>query len=115
MPYIDGVITAVPTINKPAYVAYSRACEAIFREFGAVGYSDCWGDDVPRGKLTDFFRAVQAADDETVTFGWIVWPDKATRDAAWPKVMEDERMAKLTMPFDGKRMVYGGFEVLLGG
>ena len=116
MSYVDGVITAVPTANRQAYTDYSRQCEVIFREHGATGYCDCWGDDVPKGKVTDFCRAVQATEDETVTFGWVAWPDKATRDAGWAKVMEDERMTKLmTMPFDGKRMVFGGFEAVVGG
>jgi uncharacterized protein YbaA (DUF1428 family) len=113
MSYIDGMIAAVPQANKDAYLAYARALAPIFREHGAVKLVDTWGDDVPDGKVTDFRRAVQANADETVVFSWVTWPDKATRDAAWPKVMQDSRMAALTMPFDGKRMVFGGFEQLL--
>jgi uncharacterized protein YbaA (DUF1428 family) len=113
MNYIDGMIAAVPQASKDAYLAYARALAPIFREHGAVKLVDTWGDDVPDGKVTDFRRAVQANADEAVVFSWVTWPDKATRDAAWPKVMQDPRMAALTMPFDGKRMVFGGFEQLL--
>ena len=113
MSYIDGMIAAVPTANKDAYLAYARALAPIFRQHGAVKLVDTWGDDVPDGKVTDFRRAVQANADETVVFSWITWPDKATRDAGWPKIMQDPRMAGMKMPFDGKRMVYGGFEQLL--
>jgi uncharacterized protein YbaA (DUF1428 family) len=115
MAYVDGVITAVPTANKQAYIAYSQLCEVVFRACGATGYADCWGDDVPKGKVTDFLRAVQATEEETVTFGWVAWPDKAVRDAGWAKAMQDERLTKPAMPFDGKRMVFGGFDVVVGG
>jgi uncharacterized protein YbaA (DUF1428 family) len=71
---------------------------------------ECWGDDVPEGKLTDFRRAVQAKPDESVVFSWIEWPDKATRDAGMEKVMKDPRAGQAgDMPFDGKRMIFGGF------
>ena len=79
-------------------------------EFGATRIVECWGDDVPRGKVTDFSRAVQAKPDETVCFSWIEWPDKATRDAAMVKMMSDTRFMAEPMPFDGKRMIFGGFE-----
>jgi uncharacterized protein YbaA (DUF1428 family) len=104
MSYIDGMIAAVPTGNKDAYLAYARAVATVFREHGAVKLD---------GKVTDFRRAVQANADETVVFSWVAWPDKATRDAGWPKIMQDPRMAAMKMPFDGRRMVYGGFEQLL--
>ncbi len=113
MSYIDGMIAAVPKANKDAYLAYARALAPIFREYGAMKLVDTWGNDVPDGKVTDFRRAVQANADETVVFSWITWPDKATRDAGWPKIMQDPRMAEMKMPFDGKRMVHGGFERLL--
>ncbi len=113
MPYIDGTVAAVPTAGKDAYLAHARATAAVFKEHGALQVTETWGDDVPDGKLTDFKRSVQAKEDETVTFAWITWPDKATRDAAWPKIMEDGRLAAAPMPFDGKRMIFGGFEVVL--
>lgn len=113
MSYIDGMIAAVPTAKKDEYLAFARATGAIFKEHGASATMDAWGDDVPDGKVTDFRRAVLAEADETVVFSWVTWPDKATRDAGWEKAMQDPRMAGMAMPFDGKRMVYGGFAPLL--
>jgi uncharacterized protein YbaA (DUF1428 family) len=113
MSYVDGVIAAVPTANKDAYLEHARAAGAIFKEFGAIKCVETWGDDVPDGKVTDFRRSVLATAEETVVFSWIVWPDKATRDAGWAKVMQDSRMQGMEMPFDGKRMVYGGFQQIL--
>jgi uncharacterized protein YbaA (DUF1428 family) len=112
MSYIDGMIAAAPTADKQAYVDYARAVASIFKEHGATEVVDAWGDDVPEGRLTDFPRAVQATADETVTFSWVLWPDKATRDAGWSKIMEDPRMNEMKMPFDGKRLIYGGFKPL---
>lgn len=113
MSYIDGMIAAVPTARKEEYIAHARATGAIFKEHGALSCTEAWGDDVPAGKLTDFPRAVQATADETVVFSWITWPDKATRDAGWGKIMQDERMMSIPMPFDGKRLIHGGFAQLL--
>lgn len=113
MSYIDGMIAAVPTANKDAYLAHARAAAEVFKSHGAQKCVDAWGDDVPEGQVTDFRRAVQATGEETVVFSWITWPDKAARDAGWAAVMQDERMQKLQMPFDGKRMVYGGFAPIL--
>jgi uncharacterized protein YbaA (DUF1428 family) len=115
MSYIDGMIAAVPTANKDAYREYARATAAIFKDHGATGCTDTWSDDVPDGKVTDFRRAVLATADENIVFSWVTWPDKATRDAGWNTVMQDKRMAGLQMPFDGKRMVFGGFEGLFDG
>ncbi|MET0271699.1 MAG: DUF1428 domain-containing protein [Phenylobacterium sp.] len=113
MSYIDGMIAAVPTANKEAYLAHARATGAIFKEHGATKCVEAWGDDVPEGKVTDFRRAVQATTDETVVFSWITWPDKAARDAGWEKIMQDTRLQAMEMPFDGKRMIYGGFQPIL--
>ncbi len=115
MSYVDGFIAAVPTANKEKFLTHARTGDALFIEFGALRVVECWGDDVPHGQLTDFFRAVQAKDDETVVFSWIEWPDKATRDAGMQKMMDDPRMDPATnpMPFDGKRLIYGGFSPLL--
>ncbi|WP_411287210.1 DUF1428 domain-containing protein [Phenylobacterium sp.] len=113
MSYIDGMIAAVPTAKKDAYLTHARAADAIFKEHGASKCVETWGDDIPEGKVTDFRRAVQATADETIVFSWITWPDKAARNAGWAKTMQDERMTKLEMPFDGKRMIFGGFEVVL--
>ena len=111
MSYIDGFVIAVPSANKQAFIDHARHFDALFLELGATRVVEAWGDDVPDGKVTDFRRAVQAKDDETVVFSWIEWPDKATRDAAMTKMMDDPRAdpAKNPMPFDGKRMIYGGF------
>ncbi len=115
MNYVDGFVVAVPTTNKEAYRKHAEAALKIFREHGALRCVECWGDDVPKGKLTDFFMAVQAKEDETVLFSWIEWPDKATRDAGMAKVMSDPRLSpeKNPMPFDAKRMIYGGFAMMV--
>jgi len=121
MSYIDGFVIAVPTANKQKFIDHATSGDAFFMELGATRILECWADDVPDGTLTDFRKAVQARDDETVVFSWVEWPDKATRDAAFAKMMDgsDPRMdpEKNPMPFDGKRMIYGGFKpvVELGG
>ena len=114
MPYIDGFVIAVPTANKQKFIDHARTFDPVFIEYGATRVIEGWGDDVPDGKVTDFRRAVQATADETVAFSWVEWPDKATRDAGMQKMMEDPRMDPSNkdnppMPFDGQRMVFGGF------
>ncbi len=113
MSYIDGFVLAVPTANRHAFIDHAHLGDAFFIELGALRVLECWADDVPDGTLTDFRKAVQARDDETVVFSWIEWPDKRTRDAAFAKMMDgsDPRMdpEKNPMPFDGKRMIFGGF------
>jgi uncharacterized protein YbaA (DUF1428 family) len=114
MSYIDGFVLPVPEGNKEAYRAMAQKAAGLFQEFGATRVVEAWGSDLPRGKNTDFFMAVKAEEGENVVFSWITWPDKATRDAGWAKMMEDERMKPDgEMPFDGKRMFWGGFEPLL--
>jgi len=115
MTYVDGFVAAVPTANKDAYLAHAEGAAAVFKDHGALSVVECWGDDVPTGERTDFRRAVQAKADETVVFSWVAWPDKAARDAGWEKVMADPRMAPDAnpMPFDGKRLIYGGFQAIL--
>ena len=112
MAYVDGFVMAVPTADKQAFVDFAEKFDPLFKEFGATRVVECWGDDVPAGKQTDFMRAVQCKDDETVMFSWIEWPDKATRDAGMKKMMDDPRMDPKTnpMPFDGARMIYGDFQ-----
>jgi uncharacterized protein YbaA (DUF1428 family) len=112
MAYIDGFVIAVPTANREKFFAHARAFDPVFIEYGATRVIEGWGDDVPHGKQTDFHRAVQAKEDETVVFSWVEWPDKATRDAGMKKMMEDPRMdpKENPMPFDGARMIFGGFE-----
>jgi uncharacterized protein YbaA (DUF1428 family) len=114
MTYVDGFITAVPNGNKAAFLEFAKAASALFKKYGALQQVECWGDSVPDGKLTSFSLAVKKAADETVVFSWVVWPSKTARDTGWAKMMEDPRMKpeNLPMPFDGKRMIYGGFDVI---
>lgn len=113
MSYIDGFIAPVHT-NREAYRAFAAKAAPIFKEHGATRVVEGWGDDVPHGKQTDFYRAVDAGDGENVVFSWIEWPDKATRDAGMKKVMEDPRMPPGgDMPFDGKRLIFGGFATIV--
>src|SRR5688572_16848051 len=114
MSYVDGFVIPVPTGKKAAYQKACTTAAEVFKEYGATRIVECWGDDVPAGKVTDFKGAVKAEPGETVVFSWIVWPSKELRDQSNEKMKNDPRM-KMTpdMPFDGKRMIYGGFEVLL--
>lgn len=115
MSYIDGFVIAVPTANKQKFIDHAEKADGLFKELGATRILECWGDDVPDGKYTDFRKAVQAKGDETVVFSWVEWPDKATRDAAMSRMEElmktDDRFnpEKNPMPFNGKRLIYAGF------
>ena len=113
--YVDGFVIAVPNNNKQAFIEHARKFDSIFMKYGATRILECWGDDVPDGKLTDFRRAVQANAQESVVFSWVEWPDKATRDSAMASMMNEPAMSEAdpTMPFDGKRLVYGGFMPVL--
>ncbi len=111
--YVDGFVTPVPVNNKDAYLEHADKHAAILKEYGATRTVDAWGDDVPDGKVTDYKGAVQAQPGEKVIFSWIEWPSKQARDAGWDKAMEDPRMKDMQMPFDGKRMIYGGFAPIL--
>jgi len=116
MAYVDGFVLAVKKSKIEAYKALTAICEPIWREYGAIEYVECVGDDTPYGELTSFPRAVMAAEDEVVIFSWIIYPDKAIRDACNKKVMEDPRLTATmaTDVFDGKRMIYGGFVPVMG-
>ena len=113
MAYIDGFVTPVPEANRQAYIEHVRAAAPMFREHGALRIVEAWGDDVPDGKVTDFRRAVQAQEGEAVLFSWIEWPSRQARDEGMEKVFADPRLAELGMPFDGKRMIFGGFDPIL--
>lgn len=115
MKYVDGFVLAVPADKKDVYRHHAAEAAPLFKEFGATRMVECWGDDVPDGKLTDFRRSVQAKDDEVVVFSWIEYPSKEVRDAANQKMMNDPRMQAMgeQMPFDGKRMIFGGFMPIL--
>lgn len=116
MAYVDGFVLAVPKDKVGAYTEITRKCEPVWREYGATDYVECVGDDTPYGEVTSFPRAVQAKEDEVVVFSWIVYPSKDVRDAANKKIMEDPRLADMMKdpPFDGKRMIFGGFKPILG-
>jgi len=115
MIYVEGFVTAVPTANKDAYLSHAAKASSLLKDYGVKRMVESWGDDVPDGKVTDFKRAVQAKDGETVVFSWFEYPSKQARDAANEKMMSDPRMKEMasSMPFDGQRMIVSGFEALL--
>jgi uncharacterized protein YbaA (DUF1428 family) len=115
MDYVDGFVVAVPKTNVEAYKKMARRAAKAWREHGALAYVECLADDVPYGRITSFPRAVKAKNNETVVFSWVVYRSRAHRDAVVRKVMADPRMKMdaSKMPFDGKRMIYGGFKTFL--
>ncbi|WP_245648901.1 DUF1428 domain-containing protein [Sphingomonas sanxanigenens] len=114
MGYADGYLVPVPEGKKEAYRAMAAKAAGLFREYGATRVVEAWGDDVPDGKITDYKCAVKAEDGESVVYSWVEWPSKAVRDDGMKKVMEDPRMKPDgEMPFDGRRMIYGGFAPIL--
>lgn len=112
MPYVDGFVVAVPKVKIDEYKAMAQRAGEVWKEHGALAFVECVGDDVPYGELTSFPRAVQAKDDETVVFSWITYDSREARDEINKKVMADPRLKNdmANMPFDGKRMIYGGFK-----
>ena len=123
MSYIDGFVLAVPTANQEKFIKHAKLGDSVFMDLGALRVVECWGDAVPKGRVTDFFKAVDAKDDESIVFSWIEWPDKQTRDAAYAKLNDwmndpehaDPRMnpEKNPMPYDGKRLILGSFVPLV--
>jgi uncharacterized protein YbaA (DUF1428 family) len=113
MNYLDGFVAAVPLANKAAFLKHAQDAAVVFKEYGALQVVESWGDDVPEGKVTSFPMAVKREEGETVVFSWIQWPSKAARDSAWEKIMADPRMQNTDMPFDGKRIIYGGFQIIM--
>ena len=115
MAFMDGFVFAVPTANKQAYLDMAKTIDALFMEHGALQITEGWGVDVPEGKITSFPMAVKCEPDETVVFSWIKWPSKEFRDAAWAELMKNPLMqpGSAPQPFDGKRMIFGGFETIL--
>ena len=115
MDYVDGFVCAVPTANREAYRKQAAESAQFFKKHGASRLVECWGDDVPEGVQTSFPMAVKRQADETVVFSWIVWPSKEVRDAGMKKVMEEPQIKDSfsRMPFDAKRMIYGGFQVIV--
>ena len=117
MSYVEGFVCSVPTANKPAFIEHAKTNAELFKKHGALSVVECWGDEVPQGEVTSFPKAVKCKEDETVVFSWIVWPDKAGRDRGNDKVYEEmsaQGAEMAAMPFDGKRMIYGGFTPLVG-
>ena len=111
--YVDGFVQAVPTGNKAAYAEMSQTFARVMKRHGAIAYVESWGDDVQDGEVTSFPMSVKCKPDETVVFSFCLWPDKATRMTAWEAMESDPEIAGMdssSMPFDGKRMFYGGFE-----
>jgi uncharacterized protein YbaA (DUF1428 family) len=115
MNYVDGFVLAVPNKNKQAYINHAKDTAQIFKEYGALSLVECWGNDVPDGEVTSFPMAVNCQADETVCFSWLTWPSKAIRDEGMKKAMEDPRFDPEInpMPFDGKRMIFAGFDVVV--
>lgn len=108
--YVEGFVLAVPTANREAFFAYARACNPLFREHGLLRQVECWADDLPDGGALSFARAVDATADDSVVFAWLEWPDRATRDAAMRRIVKDPRFEALgPLPFDGRRVMSGGF------
>lgn len=117
MSYVDGFVVPVETAKREVYRAYAAKAAPIFKEHGATSFVECWGEDVPEGKLTSFPMAVKLQPGETVVFSWIIWPSKEAHDEGMKKVMADPRFdpEKDPMPFDGKRMIYGSFVPIVEG
>lgn len=114
MSYVAGFVAAVPTEGREAYLRYAAAAAVLFKEFGATRCVECWQDDVPEGKTTDFYRAVKAEPGESVVFSWIEYPSRQVYESSMKMMMEDPRMAALgDLPFDGRRMIYGGFSPIV--
>ncbi|QEA39646.1 DUF1428 domain-containing protein [Pistricoccus aurantiacus] len=115
MTYVDGFVAAVPNENKEAFRQHADKAAEVFKEYGALHVIECWGDEVPDGEVTSFPMAVKLEPNETVVFSWVTWPSREVRNQGMDKVMADPRLQPETnpMPFDGKRMIYGGFEILV--
>jgi len=115
MNYVDGFVCAVPDPNREAYRKHAELGATVFKAHGALAVVECWGDDVPEGKVTSFPMAVKREAGESVVFAWIVWPSREARDAGWKSAMADPRLSpeQNPMPFDGQRLIYGGFQVIV--
>ena len=111
--YVDGFVAPVPDAKREEYRAMAEKAAAVFMDHGAVRDLEAWGVDVPYGEVTSFPRSVEAEDGESVVFSFVEWPDEQARNEGWAKLMEDERMKNMDMPFDGKRMFYGGFKPIV--
>ncbi len=113
MEFVEGFVAAVPTANKAKYIQHAKDAAKIFKESGALKLVECWGEDIPGGDKTSFPAAVKCKEDETVVFSWVSWPSREARDLGMEKVLNDPRMKDNPMPFDGSRLIYGGFQVVV--
>ena len=115
MDYVDGYVVPVPNGKKEEYRKMAELGATVFKDHGALSVAECWGDDVPEGKVTSFTMAVQRKPDESVVFSWVTWPNKEARDRGMKLFMEDPRLegSMKDMPFDGKRMIFGGFQMIV--
>jgi uncharacterized protein YbaA (DUF1428 family) len=114
MNYIDGYVIAVPTANREAYRDKATKMAALFKKHGALSVVENWGDDVPEGKLTSFTMAVKREETESIVFSWVTWPSRAAREEGWKVIMQDPLMqADGPSLFDGKRMIFGGFQTIV--
>ncbi len=116
MTYVDGFVLAVPADKREAYRESAQNMVPVFKDQGALHVVECWGDDVPEGEVTSFPLAVKCQPGEVVVFSWVVWPSKTVRDEAMPKAMQDPRLPPMSeLPWDGKRVIFGGFEMIVDG
>ncbi len=113
MNYIDIFVSAVPTANSDKYLEHANATTPIFKDCGALNLQECWGDDVPEGKLTSLPMAVKCQPDETEVFSSVTWPSRAVRDEGMKRFVSDPRLEAIDMPFDGKLMILSGFETMV--
>ena len=116
MSYVDGYVIAVPTAEKEAYIKLAEEASVVFKDHGAISVVENWGNDVPEGEITSFPMAVKCTEEETVVFSWIRWPSKEVRDSGMKQAMEDPRLKNMgpdSVPFDSKRMIFGGFETIV--
>ena len=112
MAFVDDFVIPVPTAKREDYIKAAEVAAKVFKEFGATQVVECWGVDVPDGVVTSFTMAVNRKEDESVVFSWVGWPSRQVRDEGMKKVMEDALMINMDAPFDGKRMIFGGFETI---
>ena len=115
MPYVSGFLTPVKIVDRDRYIESARKAWPLFQKYGALQHVETWGDDIPPGKVTGFDLAVKLEDGEAVVFSWLKWPDKAAAEACFASMETDPAWQDMDMPFDGKRMMWGGFEVIFEG
>jgi uncharacterized protein YbaA (DUF1428 family) len=113
MSYVDGFVAAVPSANRDAYRRHAEVAASVFKEHGALSVTECWGSDVPEGEVTSFSKALHRKDNETAVLAWIIWASRSARDEGMKKASGDARLQNIEMPFDGKRAILGGFDVIV--